>query len=95
MCESKFIVLNSNYFLLLFSIQAHALAVGYFTRCPNCNSGLKFVLSIKLHGIFVPDVDNMWELENDAVINSSEVEVYCEAKICKCRHGIGRVHDAP
>lgn len=78
---------------LLTNFQTHALTFGYFTRCPNCNSSTKFVHSIRCNGVFVPAADTLWELDNEAN-REFMLTLRCEASICKCRHGIGREHNA-
>lgn len=79
--------------ILINNFQAHALAFGYFTKCPNCNSGARFVRSIRCNGVFVPEADTLWALENE-VNREFTISLHCEADICKCRHKIGRKHNA-
>lgn len=55
-------------------------------RCPFCRDEKKFVLHCQKSGIYVPDQDAAWEL-NDAFNDHYEVLHKCNAFQCLCPEG--------
>ncbi|TRY74649.1 hypothetical protein TCAL_01625 [Tigriopus californicus] len=72
-------------------IQRLANTAGYFFKCPLCNNKDAFVREMQLFGIFVPEQDAAWEMEEDAFESLLERHAPCDAPNCACPDG--RDHD--
>lgn len=68
-------------------IQNLAYNAGYFTKCPNCNNDSKFIRTIKLYGVFVPERDASWELDENAFSELYYVHETCDVAKCLCPYG--------
>lgn len=72
-------------------IQRLANTAGYFFKCPLCNNKDVFVREMQLFGVFVPEQDAAWEMEEDAFQSLLERHAPCDASGCQCPDG--RDHD--
>lgn len=64
-----------------------ALSAGYFFKCPLCNNTDQFRRCMRQKGIFIPDRDASWELENNAFVDLYTPTYSCEAKKCVSKRG--------
>ena len=64
-----------------------ALSAGYFFKCPLCNNTDQFRKCMRQKGIFVPDRDASWELENNAFNDLYTPTYSCEAPVCLSKQG--------
>lgn len=64
-----------------------ALSAGYFFKCPLCANTEQFRKCMRQKGVYVPDRDASWELENNA-FNELHAPTYsCEAVKCLSKQG--------
>lgn len=66
---------------------ALALSAGYFFKCPLCNNTDQFRRCMREKGIYVPDRDASWELENNAFHELYSPVFRCEAAECLSKRG--------
>lgn len=64
-----------------------ALSAGYFFKCPLCNNTDQFRKCMRQKGIYVPDRDASWELEQNAYNELHAPSYSCEAKVCLSKKG--------
>lgn len=64
-----------------------ALSAGYFFKCPLCNNTDQFRKCMRQKGIYVPDRDASWELENNAFNELHAPNYSCEAAVCHSKQG--------
>ncbi|GAB6031731.1 G2 M-phase specific E3 ubiquitin protein ligase [Chamberlinius hualienensis] len=69
-------------------VQKHALSAGgYFFRCPMCNNREKFQMEMLTHGIYVPERDASWEMEDNAFQELYQRYSHCDYPKCICPAG--------
>ncbi|XP_034531534.1 G2/M phase-specific E3 ubiquitin-protein ligase isoform X2 [Notolabrus celidotus] len=71
--------------------QAHSAGL-FFFRCTLCNNKEKFQEEMLRMGIYIPERDASWELEENAFSELLEVYRQCDALTCVCNNG--RTHSA-
>uniref|UniRef100_A0A8C9ZI71 G2/M-phase specific E3 ubiquitin protein ligase n=1 Tax=Sander lucioperca TaxID=283035 RepID=A0A8C9ZI71_SANLU len=71
--------------------QAHSAGL-FFFRCTLCNNKETFQEEMQRMGIYIPERDASWELEENAYSELLEVYMHCDALTCLCTHG--RTHSA-
>lgn len=64
-----------------------ALSAGYFFKCPLCNNTEQFRRCMRQKGIYVPDRDASWELEQNAYNELHAPNYSCEAAACLSKQG--------
>lgn len=67
-------------------MRRHALASGYYLRCPWCRDK-KFHDTIKLQSVYVPDRDAIWEQQPNAYRELHEKLLRCDQAECICPKG--------
>lgn len=67
-------------------MRRHALASGYYLRCPWCRDK-KFHETIKLQSVYVPDRDASWERQPNAYRDLHEKLLRCDEPECICPKG--------
>lgn len=68
-------------------IQKQALSAGYFFRCPLCNNCEEFKTEMRTYGIYIPEKDASWELEQNAYQELLFRYSKCDASLCLCPKG--------
>ncbi|XP_023231422.1 G2/M phase-specific E3 ubiquitin-protein ligase-like [Centruroides sculpturatus] len=68
-------------------LQKQALSAGYFFRCPLCNNCDEFKSEMKTYGIYIPEKDAAWELEQNAYRELLFRYSQCDASLCLCPKG--------
>ncbi|XP_022108679.1 mucin-12-like [Acanthaster planci] len=68
-------------------VQQQALSAGYFFRCAICNNQEKFQLEMKNFGIYIPEHDASWEMEDNAFQELYWRHDRCDMDPCKCPQG--------
>lgn len=68
-------------------IQRQANNAGYFFRCPLCNNTEQFQKQMLIHGIYIPQQDAAWELEENAFQDLLFRHEQCDASVCLCPKG--------
>ncbi|XP_029972907.1 G2/M phase-specific E3 ubiquitin-protein ligase [Salarias fasciatus] len=71
--------------------QAHSAGL-FFFRCTLCNNKENFQEEMIRLGIYIPERDASWEMEENAYSDLLEVYTHCDASICVCDDG--RSHSA-
>ncbi|XP_066539581.1 G2/M phase-specific E3 ubiquitin-protein ligase isoform X2 [Hoplias malabaricus] len=66
--------------------QAHSAAM-FFFRCTLCNNKEQFQQEMLRMGIYIPERDASWELEENAYRDLLEVYQRCDAVKCSCHKG--------
>ncbi|XP_053200564.1 G2/M phase-specific E3 ubiquitin-protein ligase-like [Panonychus citri] len=74
-------------------VQKQALSAGYFFKCPLCNNEKAFCKEMQHFGIYIPEIDASWELEENAFAELSQRYNKCDAENCECPDG--RKYDKP
>ncbi|XP_035675086.1 uncharacterized protein LOC118414898 [Branchiostoma floridae] len=69
-------------------VQRQASSAGmYFFRCPICNSKETFQQEMLKNGIYIPEQDAAWELEDNAFEELLQRYNRCDAEKCECVQG--------
>ncbi|XP_006818907.1 uncharacterized protein LOC100378474 [Saccoglossus kowalevskii] len=68
-------------------VQRQALNAGYFFRCATCNNKDDFQHEMIQFGIYVPEQDASWELEDNAFQDLLERHNNCDVTECLCPQG--------
>ncbi|XP_078672201.1 uncharacterized protein LOC144911760 [Branchiostoma floridae x Branchiostoma belcheri] len=69
-------------------VQHQASSAGmYFFRCPICNSKEAFQQEMLKNGIYIPEQDASWELEDNAFEELLQRYNRCDAEECICAQG--------
>lgn len=68
-------------------IQRQAITAGYFFKCPLCNNVDAFKTEMLNLGIYIPEQDAAWELEQNAFQDLYIRHSRCDAVICACPKG--------
>ncbi|XP_074602909.1 E3 ubiquitin-protein ligase PHF7-like [Brevipalpus obovatus] len=69
-------------------LQRHACSAGmYFFKCPLCNNKDDFVQEMLQFGIYLPEKDASWELEDQAYGDLYVSYSRCDALNCLCPNG--------
>ncbi|XP_066468208.1 G2/M phase-specific E3 ubiquitin-protein ligase [Tiliqua scincoides] len=69
-------------------LQCQALSAGvFFFRCPVCNNKDKFQNEMLRMGIYIPEKDASWELEENAYQDLLQCYQHCDARRCLCKNG--------
>ncbi|XP_077996261.1 uncharacterized protein LOC144449570 [Glandiceps talaboti] len=69
-------------------VQRQALSAGYyFFRCPLCNDKDQFQEEMLQFGIYIPEQDASWELEENAFQDLLERYNHCDVSNCICPDG--------
>uniref|UniRef100_T1KZ44 PHD-type domain-containing protein n=2 Tax=Tetranychus urticae TaxID=32264 RepID=T1KZ44_TETUR len=68
-------------------VQKQALNAGYFFKCPLCNNKKAFKKEVQRFGIYIPEQDASWELEENAFGDLYYRYNKCDAEICDCPDG--------
>lgn len=68
-------------------VQRQALSAGYFFKCPLCNNKNTFQSEMLKYGIYIPEQDASWELEENAFGELLHRHDKCDAEVCKCPQG--------
>ncbi|XP_039641028.1 G2/M phase-specific E3 ubiquitin-protein ligase [Perca fluviatilis] len=66
--------------------QAHSAGL-FFFRCTLCNNKEVFQEEMQRMGIYIPERDASWELEENAYSELLEVYMHCDALTCLCSDG--------
>ncbi|XP_055326820.1 PHD finger protein 7-like isoform X2 [Sitodiplosis mosellana] len=84
---------NKNAWCHKLCLQKYAQTSGYFLKCPLCKDSDNFRNFIAERGVFIPDRDAKWEIDDCGTNTFYDFEQHterpseCEAKICKCHKG--------
>ncbi|XP_048341425.1 G2/M phase-specific E3 ubiquitin-protein ligase [Sphaerodactylus townsendi] len=69
-------------------LQRQALSAGvFFLRCPVCNNKEKFQNEMLRMGIYIPEKDASWELEENAYHDLLQCYQHCDIRRCICKNG--------
>ncbi|XP_072032514.1 uncharacterized protein [Amphiura filiformis] len=68
-------------------VQRQALSAGYFFRCGICNNKEDFQREMKQFGIYIPEQDAAWELEDNAYQELHQRHNQCDIEPCICPKG--------
>ncbi|NXQ79621.1 G2E3 ligase, partial [Nyctibius grandis] len=69
-------------------LQYQALSAGiFFFRCTVCNNKDKFQKEMLRMGIYIPEKDASWELEENAYQDLLQCYQHCDIKRCLCKKG--------
>ncbi|NXG20360.1 G2E3 ligase, partial [Grallaria varia] len=69
-------------------LQYQALSAGiFFFRCTVCNNKDKFQKEMLRMGIYIPERDASWELEENAYQDLLQCYQHCDVKRCRCKEG--------
>ncbi|KAM9554535.1 G2/M phase-specific E3 ubiquitin-protein ligase isoform 2-T4 [Guaruba guarouba] len=69
-------------------LQYQALSAGiFFFRCTVCNNKDKFQKEMLRMGIYIPERDASWELEENAYEDLLQCYQHCDIRRCLCRKG--------
>nr|XP_014352071.1 PREDICTED: G2/M phase-specific E3 ubiquitin-protein ligase [Latimeria chalumnae] len=75
-------------------LQHQALSAGmFFFRCTICNNKEKFQQEMLRLGIYIPERDASWELEEDAYQELFQRYQHCDVTRCHCK--MGREYNRP
>ena len=64
-----------------------AKSTGYFFKCPLCNNKEEFEREMKNFGVYIPDQDAAWEMDDGAFVSLLERHDSCDAEVCRCPDG--------
>ncbi|XP_038073520.1 uncharacterized protein LOC119741723 [Patiria miniata] len=68
-------------------VQRQALSAGYFFRCAICNNQEQFQIEMKKFGIYIPEHDASWEMDDNAFQELYWRHDKCDFDPCVCPKG--------